>query len=550
MRKLLLLIVFLANISFLLKAQSKNTAENFNYSPKEKIFVHTNNNFLITGETLYYKIYCLDTDNNFSNFSKLAYIELLDSENTSLIKQKINLKNGTGNSDLFIKSGLKSGSYKLVAYTRWMTNEKKYFEENIYIVNPFETKINREKDKKNTIVLSEEKDASLILKNNKTYAKREQVIFPLKNKLKKGNYSISVSRQINSFIPKKHTSKSFLKTIYITKKDTAFNIPEIRGNIFSGEITPKKEGLKVSAIKIGVSTNSENPVTKTTITDEDGMFYILLEDLNTNKLNLQILDKERENYIITLNKEKKLNKEFDDFKELIIDKNTAQIISKKSLFIQIESAYNKVKKDSSFFTASKDIFHGKKLIYKLDDYKRFRTIKETIIEILNNAFYTEKEGQYHVHIRDNISQPDVTKPTLVVLDGYIIYNHNELFDFNPNRINQISIIKNKYIFGSEIYQGIIFIDTFKKDYIPKFNNEFSVLAPQPEKKYFKENYTHNKKDRIPDYRTQLYWNPNFNFANKNISFFTSDVTGDYEINIEGFTNNSEPVSLKYNFTVK
>ena len=74
-----------------------------------------------------------------------------------------------------------------------------------------------------------------------------------------------------------------------------------------------------------------------------------------------------------------------------------------------------------------------------------------------------------------------------------------------------------------------------------------MFKPLRNKNYFKQVYAEDDKfNRIPDFRSQLLWEPNFNL-NKNedtIFFFTSDNNGDYEISLEGFTNDGQPVSLR------
>jgi hypothetical protein len=43
---------------------------------------------------------------------------------------------------------------------------------------------------------------------------------------------------------------------------------------------------------------------------------------------------------------------------------------------------------------------------------------------------------------------------------------------------------------------------------------------------------------------------NLSENNTNVDFYTSDVTGEFEICIEGYTNQKEPVSIKHYFSVK
>ena len=59
-------------------------------------------------------------------------------------------------------------------------------------------------------------------------------------------------------------------------------------------------------------------------------------------------------------------------------------------------------------------------------------------------------------------------------------------------------------------------------------------------------------NRIPDYRYQLAWETNLKLEKNNtsLSFFTSDMEGVYEINLEGFSKDGQPLSLKEYFEVK
>jgi len=64
--------------------------------------------------------------------------------------------------------------------------------------------------------------------------------------------------------------------------------------------------------------------------------------------------------------------------------------------------------------------------------------------------------------------------------------------------------------------------------------------------------TEIESSRIPDYRQQLLWMPEFNFYGneQEITFYTSDNKGVYEISFEGFTSQGKPVSIKEIITVE
>ena len=108
--------------------------------PQEKVFLHHNTSLLLTGEYLYYKLYCFNANTNkLSEISKMGYVELISENGTSIFKHKIKLINGLGQGDYFVPTSIPSGNYKLLAYTQWMRNGEKhnFFSSDISIVNPF-----------------------------------------------------------------------------------------------------------------------------------------------------------------------------------------------------------------------------------------------------------------------------------------------------------------------------------------------------------------------------------------------------------------------------
>ncbi len=106
---------------------------------QEKIFVHTDKSAYLTGEILWFKIYVVDgTVHRPLNLSKVAYIDVLDNSQVSVLQTKIELKNGVGSGSVYIPVTVSNGSYKLRAYTNWMKNFSPdyYFEKPLTIVNP------------------------------------------------------------------------------------------------------------------------------------------------------------------------------------------------------------------------------------------------------------------------------------------------------------------------------------------------------------------------------------------------------------------------------
>ena len=107
---------------------------------REKVYLHTDQHTYVTGEYLWFSAYVLDAaESGFSNLSKILYVEVLDKNNSAVLKTKISLENGSGDGSLFLPASLATDVYQLRAYTRWMRNgsANHYFHKWLRIFNPF-----------------------------------------------------------------------------------------------------------------------------------------------------------------------------------------------------------------------------------------------------------------------------------------------------------------------------------------------------------------------------------------------------------------------------
>jgi hypothetical protein len=105
---------------------------------QEKMFVQTDKDHYLSGELLWLKIYNVDAlTSKKVDLSKIAYVEIIDQNNTAIVQSKIELKDGLGSGSLIIPSTLTSGTYKFRAYTKWMQNfgPGQFFEKQLTLMN-------------------------------------------------------------------------------------------------------------------------------------------------------------------------------------------------------------------------------------------------------------------------------------------------------------------------------------------------------------------------------------------------------------------------------
>ncbi len=546
---ILIISILLCTIAF---GQSKASFSlNFDKLPEEKIYVHSNNDFLLTGETLYYNVFCL-SNNKFSELSKIAYLDLINSNNQSVIKQKIKLTQGTGYGDIFINENIQTGTYKIIAYTNWMMNKNSFFEKNVFIVNPFSNNLktsNKNLDSNPHPSHSENTNISELFKGNKSnFNKREKVTLNLNRLVNKaGSYSLSIRQKNNFELDTKITLNSSQET------PSKFYLPELRGSIIHGKVIseqPISSSIKLSLSKI----NDKNSLPLTASTNDKNEFYFNVADIKTEKLHIQILENNKADYKIELMETTPISHNYGDFPELYLNEDLNNVIDRRSIYSQIENAFYSIKKDSITKKNKKDDHSSLvDITYNLDDYNRFKTVKETFVEIIDRAGFSNYNGKQTLKIT-NMSTTTHQKHqnALLIIDGKVVDNHEYLLDFDARKIKTISLVKNKYFYGNTIYQGIVIVTTIKNDFLINLDDfhEIKVLPNQPRKTYFFQNSENITNERIPDFRTQLYWNPNIDLTRNEISFYTSDVVGEFEINLVGYTEQGEFVSIKRSFSVQ
>jgi len=168
-------------------AQNNNSSIELNEidtNLNETVYISTNSNSFLTGETLLYNISCLNKTTNLStNYSKVAYFKLIDSNKKTIATQKIFLKNGTGNGDFFIPTTLETGTYKIIGYTNWILNKNidNYFITDIYIVNPYKENIVTTTSQNEVSISEPITDSNISFHfNNKILANRQKIELSIK----------------------------------------------------------------------------------------------------------------------------------------------------------------------------------------------------------------------------------------------------------------------------------------------------------------------------------------------------------------------------------
>jgi len=551
--------------------------------PQEKIYLHHSAPIVFSGEYLYYKIYCQNAQTNrLGRISTVAYVALVNNAGNEVFQHKIKLDKGMGSGDFFVDTTVPSGNYKLVAYTQWMKNNglNQLFQDDVTIVNPYladqsalrhTSGTPAEASLPNDLATTSGEELMELQFANDTYGKRDKVTFTLRNykgNLGHGNYSILI-RKKDGLGSRTNLSAASYATRYLTAGkqlqqgvgDSIF-LPEQRGELFYGQVVDTKGGVPAKDKTVIVSVPGKEHLLKNAITDDSGHFYTYIrKDYKNPQSIVQVL--EEGNYTINLKKQPQLDYAGLTFSNFYLDKGMQKTIQQRSVHNQIENAFFSVKPDSILPKEAIDVFDGgEPEIFELDDYTRFRTLEETFVEVFNRVGY-RNEGKGNEYIRvaqvfEKFNEPYNDYKAIVLIDGVFIPDHSKIKDFDARKIKYIKVLSDVLAIGSMPYQGLVAIETFDGDFYETYTNENTISSalelPKPRKNYFRQRFeaAAPQTTQIPDYRYILLWEPFVDLESEEaqFDFYTSDVAGEYEIFLEGFTSYGKPVSLRKTLIVE
>ncbi len=131
-------ICFFTVVGFATYAQSSVNAYKVSGLLVEKTYIHTDKDFYIAGEIMWFKLYAVDAyTTKISDFNKIGYVEVLNREGQPILQAKIALGKAGGSGSFYLPLTIKSDEYIIRVYTAWMKNAgaQNFFEKRVTIVN-------------------------------------------------------------------------------------------------------------------------------------------------------------------------------------------------------------------------------------------------------------------------------------------------------------------------------------------------------------------------------------------------------------------------------
>jgi hypothetical protein len=104
----------------------------------EKLYLHVDRDSYYAGDDIWFKAYLIDAfDRLLTDYSSNLHVALISPFSKIIANRIIRLEGGLGNGDFKLPDDIKSGKYKLRAYTNYMRNfsDQLFFSKEIVVIN-------------------------------------------------------------------------------------------------------------------------------------------------------------------------------------------------------------------------------------------------------------------------------------------------------------------------------------------------------------------------------------------------------------------------------
>jgi hypothetical protein len=544
----------------------------------EKILVHLNKLVYVAGESLLYKIYILDGELHLQKpESNVLYLSLSECSNGKDILWRINLNSSNIFGSCQLPEDLNPGVYELKAYTnRIKENAPEYiFSQDLIILNlaketPKILSISEQQalnDSSNGSIVISRQEPSIQANTSKSlYGSHEHVMLEISAKNLALSDTALLSVSVSSVTEKPLiTYIDPIKQFRLYKGQTVqpcTNGLENHGYILSGRIKDKKNNSPVSGAGILLAvTDSISPQMLFAESDLTGNFRFYVSSFFDNKmLILQCMKDPGELEVVW---------EIDDksIRGLTINHTSIPLTEEQTAFLDqtkdirlINAIYENISEEeqSSANLTRSNFFGIPDMVIYPDDFAEMVNFKEIADNLLPTVRFTIRNKNYSIQVYNSFSK-EWLKNSTVLLNGIPFSDLNYIATLGSFDIQRIEVVSSRFFAGNLTFQGIVSIYTrdhqvpvtYVDNHTLAFSNDVATTSIKNQNTDIFANTQSGA--HLPDFRFNLYWNPDLRISGNNqafVEFTTSQLSGKYQVNIQGITTSGDPLSATISFEVK
>ena len=444
----------------------------------ERTYVCTDRHSYVAGEDVFCSVFCFDGGSgSLSDFSSVAYVELISPEG-SAVRVKMALQDGRGAGRLRLPSTLPTGNYRLIAYTALNRNEEDmdYFRGS-RVISVYNT---LSASRQGSVVPDGDSDTAAVEGKDRPYGaaapagleleQRGDSLFLRNSGTECLDFCLSLSISdalpdpegpgLADFLEARSGDRTTLRT------DAKLSIPEYEGEIVSIRVPAMYSGVTAVLSGPGLrndiysstvdSTGLVSFYTGNIYGDRDLVFELNSRDVNDD-FSLEVLSPFASPEL-----------DRDGVPELHLNGSVAEDLKRRSVAMQISRHFGIDEYMDSLQLRPDLLFRGGAMtVYEMDDYTRFPTMRETIVEYVREVHIRRQDGEPVLKLVPGKSFESYSSMlggnALVLVDGVPVSEHGRVLDLNPALLRRICIYPYDVSTGSCIYSGVVNFISFRGD---------------------------------------------------------------------------------------
>jgi hypothetical protein len=345
------------------------------------------------------------------------------------------------------------------------------------------------------------------------------------------------------------------------KKSEPVFLPEYRGHLIRG-IVVDKDDKPTEGIATYLSTPGKNIQLYAARSTSNGEVQYEMKDFwGARKIIVQTNTNQDSTFRVKI-----LNPFADAYATyklppLTIESSVSKNLLNRSIAMQVQDIYygDKSIKFSSMAIDSTAFYGKANETYFLDDYTRFTVMEEVMREYVPGVMVRIRRDGFHFLVLDNVRKGIFKDDPLILLDGMPVFDVDKIMEFDPLKVKKLEVLTSRYYLGPLHFPGIVSYSTYTGDLagfqLDPRSVSMNYEALQRQRIFYSPQYeTEKQRDsRMPDRRNLLFWAPEVRLDSEGksqVEFFTSDLTGNYSIVVEGLSQTGYSGSTTSTMVVK
>ena len=474
----------------------------------ERTYVTTDRDWYAAGETVYLSAFCVDVSEGvrLSDFSAVAYVELTSADGMAL-SGKVALLGGRGAGSLVLPRTLPTGNYRLSAYTALSGREGNYDPRTgsriISVYNTLSTARVKDAVQEGSAPASQEEQPNSAalqvrrLPDGRIGLTSSEAV------------SLSLSVYRNEPFPS-YGRGSLAQALSVPAGPATLEvIPEYDGEMMTLRISGA-DGRPLTGLQspqVFVSRPGHLEDIYAAPLEPDGRARFFAGNFYGPGDLVVSLEKGAPAFKVELESPFR-QLESGEIPALMLDASHKGALMRLNARMQVTSAFDS---DTLYqrLPARQIVFLSDKCkSYVLDDYTRFATMREVLVEYLGDirARGRGEELQVRSFRQEGGVMTFREEPSLILLDGVPVFDHSLVYNLDPNLVKRVDVYPYYSVFGWKQYSGVANFVTFKGDLGGiRFGDNVRILdfsgAAYPVA------FAPSSNPRYPSQRETLLWQP-------------------------------------------